>query len=80
MQPRQPLIIVGVSDIRDGELSEVVSRHLWPDFNLVERLAVVDTHHRPHHLGDNHHVTQVRLDSLWLLLFVPQRVIHECIG
>ena len=51
----------------DGELAQVVACHLWSDFNLVERLAVVNANVRANHLWDDDHVSQVCLDSSWLL-------------
>lgn len=54
--------------VRDGELGKVVADHLGLDFDLRELLAVVDTDHRPDHLGDDDHVAQVRLDDGRLLV------------
>jgi len=45
-----------------------VADHLRLDLNLVELLAGVDTNDAADHLGDNDHVTQVRLDDSGLLV------------
>lgn len=42
--------------------------HLRLDLDLVELLAGVDTDDAADHLGDDDHVTQVRLDELGLLV------------
>jgi hypothetical protein len=54
--------------LRDGEFSQVVSNHLGLDFDLVELLSRVDTNDGANHLGDNDHVSQVRLDKIGLLV------------
>merc|ERR1711976_1052137 len=41
--------------------------HFGLDLNTVERLAVVDTHHRHNHLRHNKHVPEVGLDPLGAL-------------
>uniref|UniRef100_A0A8D1Q3L1 Uncharacterized protein n=1 Tax=Sus scrofa TaxID=9823 RepID=A0A8D1Q3L1_PIG len=41
--------------------------HTYLDLHLVEGLAIVDTYHAAHHLGQDDHVSQVRLHYLWLL-------------
>jgi len=48
--------------VGDGELSKVVSNHLGLDFDLVEGLAVVDSHNASNHLWHNDHVPEVSLD------------------
>ena len=53
--------------VGDGELAQVVADHVRPDFHLVEGLAVVDTHHAAHRLGQNDPVAQVRPHDLRLL-------------
>lgn len=59
-----------VSDwgVGDGELTQVVTNHLWLDLNGVENLTVVDTDNGADHLWDNNHVSQVGLDHSWLLV------------
>ena len=42
--------------------------HLGSDFDLVELLSGVDTDHAANHLGDDNHVTQMRLDEVGLLV------------
>lgn len=42
--------------------------HLRLDLDLVELLSGVDTNNRADHLWDDNHVTQVRLDDVWLLV------------
>lgn len=42
--------------------------HLGLDLDLVELLSGVDTNDRADHLWDDNHVTQVRLDEVWLLV------------
>lgn len=54
--------------VGDGELSQVVANHLGLDLDLVELLAGVDADNAADHLGDNDHVTQVRLDKVGLLV------------
>jgi hypothetical protein len=45
-----------------------VANHLGLDFDLVELLPGVDTDDAADHLGDNNHVTEVRLDEIGLLV------------
>jgi hypothetical protein len=45
-----------------------VANHLRLDLDLVELLAGVDTDDGADHLGDDDHVTQVRLDEVGLLV------------
>jgi hypothetical protein len=45
-----------------------MSNHLRLDFNLVELLARVDTNDATNHLGDDDHVSQMRLDEVGLLV------------
>lgn len=45
-----------------------MANHLRLDFDLVELLAGVDTNNRADHLGDNDHVTEMRLDEVGLLV------------
>jgi hypothetical protein len=54
--------------LRDRELRQVVAHHLRLDLNRVEFLATVHTNHTANHLRDNNHITEVRLDSIWLLV------------
>jgi hypothetical protein len=54
--------------LRDREFSQVVSNHLWLNFNLVELLSRVDTNDATNHLGDNDHVSQMSLDEVGLLV------------
>merc|ERR550519_2971528 len=58
--------------VGDGELSQVVSDHLWLHLNLCEDLAVVNSNNGSSHLGDNDHVPEVVLDQgHWLPLESP---------
>lgn len=59
---------MGNGSVCDGELTEVSSKHLRLDFNLVELLTVVDTDNRTNHLGDDDHVSQVGLDDSGLIV------------
>lgn len=45
-----------------------MANHLGLDFDLVELLPGVDTDDAADHLGDNNHVTEVRLDEIGLLV------------
>ena len=54
--------------VGDGELAQVVSNHLWLDLHLGEDLPVVDTNNGAGHLGDHHHVPQVGLHNIGLLV------------
>ena len=45
-----------------------MSDHLRLDLHLVEGLAIVDTNDGAGHLGDHHHVSQVGLDHVGLLV------------
>ena len=45
-----------------------MSNHLRLDFDLVELLARVDTNDAANHLGDDDHVSQMRLDEVGLLV------------
>merc|ERR550519_977420 len=54
--------------VGDGELSQVVSDHLWLHLNLCEDLAVVNSNNGASHLGDNDHVPEVGLDHVGLLV------------
>ena len=55
--------------LRDREFSQVVSNHLWLDFDLVELLSWVDTDNASNHLRHNDHVSEVGLDEIWLLVW-----------
>ena len=44
--------------VGDGEITEVVAHHLWLDFNAVESLAVVHTHHTANHLRNADHAAR----------------------
>merc|ERR1712096_13295 len=65
-----------------GELSEVVSDHLWLDFDSGEGLAIVDSDDGSGHLGSNDHVPAVGLHAFGLLhrlavlLGLPQPLEH----
>merc|ERR1712192_377508 len=54
--------------VGDGELSQVVSNHLWLHLNLCEDLAVVNSNNGASHLRDNDHVPQASLDHIGLLV------------
>jgi hypothetical protein len=58
-----------VSDrsVGDGELAKVVAYHLGFDVNMIEHLAIVHSHLRVDHLGDNEHVAKVSLDHSGLV-------------
>lgn len=45
-----------------------MANHLRSDFDLVELLAGVDTDDAADHLGDDDHVSQMRLDEVRLLV------------
>lgn len=45
-----------------------MANHLRSDFDLVELLAGVDADNAANHLGDNDHVSQMRLDEVGLLV------------
>ena len=49
----------------DAELSKVVANHLGLDFNLGECLAIVYTNDVADHLGNDDHVTQMGIHTLW---------------
>lgn len=53
--------------VSDGELTEVVAKHLRADINDVENLTVVDGNDGSNHFGDNQDVTEVSLDNGRLL-------------
>ena len=44
--------------------------HLRLDLDLVELLSRVDADDGSDHLWDDNHVTQVRLDEIWLLVWL----------
>merc|ERR1719411_1674440 len=54
--------------VGDGELSQIVADHLWLDLHLGEDLPVVDTNNGVGHLRDHHHVPQVGLHNIGLLV------------
>lgn len=54
--------------VRDREFTQVVTDHLGFDFDLVELLSRVYTNHRPDHLWHDDHVSEMRLDQIWLLV------------
>ena len=54
--------------VGDGELSKIVTDHLWLDFDLGEDLSVVDTDNGSSHLGNNDHVSKMGLDNIGLLV------------
>lgn len=56
--------------VSDGELTQVVTNHLWLNLNLVEGLTVVNTNDRTNHLWNDNHVSQVGLDNSWLLIWL----------
>lgn len=56
--------------VRDGELGQVVANHLGLDLDLVELLARVDADDRANHLGNDNHVTEVRLDKIGLFVWL----------
>merc|ERR1719330_1599276 len=62
----RPTVLHGL--VGDGELSQVVSNHLWLHLNLCEDLAVVNSNNGASHLWDNDHVPQVSLDHIGLLV------------
>ena len=45
-----------------------MSNHLRLDFDLVEFLSRVDANNATNHLGNNNHVSQMRLDEVGLLI------------
>ena len=45
-----------------------MANHLRSDLDLVELLSGVDADHAANHLGDDNHVTQMRLDEVGLLV------------
>ena len=47
-----------------------MANHLWLDLDLVEFLSGVDTNDGTNHLWDDDHVTEVSLDSVWLLVWL----------
>ncbi len=53
--------------IGEGELSEVPADHVELDFNVVEALAVVDSHVVADHFGEDDGVAEVSLDGGGLL-------------
>ena len=57
-----------VNVLCDGEFTKVVTNHLGLDLNLVELLSGVDADDGTDHLGDNNHVTEVRLHEVGLLV------------
>lgn len=54
--------------VRDRELSQVVTDHLWLNLNGVEFLSGVDANDTADHLWDDDHITEVCLDDIWLLV------------
>lgn len=65
-----------VSDwgVSDGEFTQVVTNHLWLDFNSVENLTVVNTNNRTDHFWDNDHVSQVSLNNGWLFVWLSSKL------
>ena len=45
--------------VRQRELTEVMSDHLWFDFNLVEGFTVVNTDDASDHVGKDDHVSEM---------------------
>lgn len=45
-----------------------MANHLGSDFDLVKLLAGVDADNATNHLGDNNHVSEVRLNEVGLLV------------
>jgi len=56
--------------LRDREFAQVVSNHLWLNFDLVELLSWVDTNDASNHFWNNDHVSEVSLDEIWLLVWL----------
>ena len=53
--------------VSDGELSQVHANHFRLHFNTTEHLSIVDTNDGSDHFWHNDHVSQVGLDTAWLL-------------
>ena len=62
--------------VSQRELAQVVTNHLGLDFNVVETLSVVHTHHGANHLGNHDHVTKVGLHGLRTLILGSVRLLH----
>merc|ERR1719334_338011 len=54
--------------VRNGELSQVMTNHLWLDLHLSKHLPVVDADNGTSHLWHHHHVTEVSLHHVRLLV------------
>lgn len=54
--------------VRAAVLGQVGADHFRLDFDRLEDFAVVHADNRADHLGNDDHVTQMRLDHLWLLM------------
>lgn len=68
--------------VSDGELTQVVTKHLRSDFYLVEGLTIVHTHHGTNHLWEDNHVSHVSLDGnrllvLWSSKLGSSQFLHE---
>ena len=75
------------STVLDGfvghrEFSQVVTDHLWLDFDRGKGLSVVDAADGAGHLGDDDHVSEMGLDGVGLLvgggfLLLPAELLNE---
>lgn len=54
--------------LRDRKLPQIVAHHLRLDLNLIELLATIYPDNTANHLRHHNHITQMRLDEIWLLI------------
>uniref|UniRef100_A0A7C9DTU2 Uncharacterized protein n=1 Tax=Opuntia streptacantha TaxID=393608 RepID=A0A7C9DTU2_OPUST len=71
--------------VADRKLSQVVTDHFWLDFNLVERLPIVNTNYATNHLRNYDHVAKVsphwfRFFTWWRFPFRFPELLDQCHG
>ena len=60
--------------VSQRKLTQIVTNHLCLDFNIVETLSVVHTHHGSNHLRNNDHITKVSFHWLRTLILRSLRL------
>jgi len=54
--------------VGNGEFTQIVTNHLWFDFDGVERFAIVYTNHTSNHFRNNDHVPEMSLHDCRLFV------------
>lgn len=61
--------------VSQRKLTQIVTNHLCLDFNIVETLSVVHTHHWSNHLRNNDHVTKMSFHCFRTLILRSLRLL-----